>query len=190
MCHHKTNINARACVCKLHLGTFSSVTVCLEKSLSIYVCLPFFISTSNVMWEFFLSLQPHALTQLFLPPPPPSPILRQLFLFFRKFKHWSKFVIATRLQLNIIHDPIFQVRQASLGKWIKAIWKVFFFSFRCSVMFKCESVCVRVCCCCIFFCLTRNTNQEILMLVGWLGWGLFFGYFICTAMFCCQTIHQ
>lgn len=174
------------CVCIATFGTFSSVTACLEKSLSIYVCLPFFIfrTKSNHVWVFFffISLHPHAFTQLSLS--------HTHFFCWEKFKHWSKFVIATRLQLNIIYDPIFQVRQASLGKWIKAIWKVssfFSFSFRCSVMLTwicVVCICVWVCvAAATFFSLdAKHQPSEIqLMLVG-LAWLLasFFGFVLCA----------
>lgn len=141
-------------------GTFSSGTVCLEKSLSTYVCLPFFIATSNHARVFRFRCTRTLSSQRFSFP-------------FRKFKHWSKFVIATRLQLNIIYDPIFQVRQASLGKWINAIWKVFFL-VRCSVMFTWLSVCVCVLLLPPLLLLNlssldaKHQPRDTLMSVGWM----------------------
>lgn len=154
-------------------------------------------STSNRMWEFFFSLHPHARS--------PLSSLDSSFAahsLFANLNIESKFVIATRLQLNIIYDPIFQVRQASLGKWIKAIWKVFSPFVVVRSVYVWMSVCVRVCCCrhrcccrCWFFSSSldaKHQPRETLMvgwLVGWIGWSFWLFYVHCT-LFRCQTTHQ
>lgn len=178
MCHHKTKVNVRKFICKLHTvgGRCSSETVCLEKSWSRHACLPFFsFPRPTVMCESFSSRCTRTLAQLFHTP---SLSLSPTSLF-SKFKHWSKFVIATRLQLNIIYDPIFQVRQASLGKWIKAIWKVFFLLFVVVWCFTCILVSVCGGAASAFFSLDAK-HQPRDTDVGWVGLGWGFLVILCA----------